>query len=167
MSNQHISREPKPVTESKKIDTKEFELPETAFISDIDSQIFQDIVLQCLSKIDGIVLAQGGFLNNILGRAGPEVGCAVQSEKDHRSHSVSIKIEVNIEYGLSIPKKAEEIQTKVAEEITRLTGLHVSAIHLVFRNIISPDQMQKMMSGINQHKISGESDYEPEYSDNF
>lgn len=169
MTNHKSLREQKRVTDTKKVDTKEFELPETAFISDIDPQIFQGIVIQCLSEIEGIALAQTGFFNNILGRTGPEVGCAVQSEKDQRSQSVSIKIEVNIQYGLSIPRKAEEIQTKVAEEITKLTGLHVSAIHLVFRNIIPPDEMQKMMQNMSQllkHQATQE-DFEVEYNDKF
>ena len=30
----------------KKVDTKEFELPETLFIRDIDNKVFQGIVLQ-------------------------------------------------------------------------------------------------------------------------
>ena len=32
----------------KEIDTKELELPETVFIRDIESKVFQSIVLQCL-----------------------------------------------------------------------------------------------------------------------
>ena len=46
--------------------------------------------------------------------------------------------EVNVEYGLPLPEKAEEIQTKISHEISRLTGLHVSTIHVVFKNLIIP-----------------------------
>ena len=47
----------------KKIDTKEFELPETVFVRDIDSRVFQSIALQCLAKIEGIALLEGSFID--------------------------------------------------------------------------------------------------------
>ncbi len=51
------------------IDTKEFELPETLYIRDIDSGVFQTLVLQCLSGIKGISLLDGTLLENLLGRS--------------------------------------------------------------------------------------------------
>lgn len=130
----------------KKLDPKEFEIPETVFIRDIENRVFQGIVLQCLSKIDGISLIEGTFIDNILGRGGPESIKGIYTEQDSKTQSVDIKIEVNICYGNSIPETAEEIQTAVAEEITRLTGLHVASVHVVFKNVLPPDQMKKLMS---------------------
>ncbi len=125
---------------NKKVDTKEFEFPETIFSRDIENRVFQGIVLQCLSNIEGITLVEGTFIDNLLGRASTENVKGISAEQDNRSHSVSIKLEVNILYGISIPEKAEEIQIKIADEVTRLTGLHVSAIHIVFKNmILSPE----------------------------
>lgn len=124
----------------RQIDTKEFELPDTVFISDIDAKVFQGIVLNALSKVEGVTLFEGNFIDNIFGRSGPEVGTGIQSEQDNANHSVSIKLELNIAYGLSIPEKTEEVQNRVVEEITRLTGLRVSSLHIVFRNIISGEQ---------------------------
>lgn len=129
----------------KKVDTKEFELPETLFISDIDPKVFQGIVLQCLSRVEGITLVEGTFIDSIFGRGGPEVGSSISSEQDNKNHSVSIKIEVNIGYGIPIPIKAEEIQNKVVEEITKLTGLRVSSVHIVFKSIIPNDQTKKIL----------------------
>ena len=130
--------------DTKKVDTKEFEIPETMFIRDIENRVFQGIVLQSLGSVDGISLVEGNFIDNILGRSGPESIKGIIAEQDNKNHSVSIKIELNIAYGYSIPEKAEEIQTKVADEITRLTGLHVSCVHIVFKNVISFEQMKKM-----------------------
>ena len=39
-----------------KLDTKEFELPETIFSRDLENRVFQSIALQSLSEIDGISL---------------------------------------------------------------------------------------------------------------
>ena len=35
----------------KKVDMKEYELPDTVFVRDIEDSVFQGIVLQCLAKI--------------------------------------------------------------------------------------------------------------------
>ncbi|NGX48340.1 MAG: hypothetical protein K1000chlam3_01731, partial [Chlamydiae bacterium] len=59
---------------------------------------------------------------------------------DQKNHSVKLKLEVNIAYGISLPEKAEEIQSKIAQEVSRLTGLHVSCVHIVFRNLVLPKE---------------------------
>jgi uncharacterized alkaline shock family protein YloU len=149
----------------KKVDTKEFEFPETHFISDIDTRVIQGIVLQSLSKVEGVALAESNFIDNIFGRGGPEIASGIHSEQDNATHSVSIKIEINIRYGICIPEKAEEIQSKVVEEITRLTGLRVSSIHVVFKGIISPNQALNMTQLTKQSpQIDDEQD---DYSDDF
>lgn len=153
----------------KKVDTKEFELPETLYVSDIENRVFQGIVLQCLSRVDGISLVEGNFIDNIFGRGAVEGVKGIYSEQDNKNHSVSVKIEVNICYGYSIPEKADEIQTLIAEEITKLTGLHVSSVHVVFKSVLLPDQFKKSLAaGIPSGPpvILG-SNVEEEYSDEF
>lgn len=156
----------------KKVDTKEFELPETTYIRDIDTKVFQGIILQCLAHIEGIELVEGNFIDNIFGRSATEISNGIHSEQDSQSQSVNIKIEVNIHYGVPIPEKAEEIQTKVVEEITRLTGLRVASVHLVFRNLIVSDQTNqtnRMLSNIEQlvKDPLTSSKQKPEYSEDF
>lgn len=167
MPDSKNTRDTKRFVDIKKVDTKEFELPETVFVQDIDTKVFQGIVLQCLSRIEGVASVEDSFISSILGRGGPEVGCGVISEKDSRNQSVSIKIEVNIEYGIPIPDKAEEIQTNVVEEITRLTGLRVSSIHVIFKNIIPPDQVQENSKELLRHSALMEQNIAEEYSDSF
>lgn len=147
----------------KKMDPKEFEIPETVFIRDIENRVFQGIVLQCLANIQGITLLEGNFIDSIFGDNVEGVK-GIQSEQDNKNHSVSIKIEVNICYGVPIPEKAEEIQTKVADEITKLTGLHVSVVHVVFKNIVPSVEAK---SSASQQSVSHESTIEEDYSDEF
>jgi uncharacterized alkaline shock family protein YloU len=128
----------------KKVDTKEFDLPETIFIRDIENRVFQGIVLECLSHVEGISLVEGNFIDSILGRGVAEGTKGIVAEQDNKNHSVSIKVEVNICYGISIPEKAEEIQSTIAEEVTKLTGLHVSFVHVVFKNIIPLEQSKRL-----------------------
>lgn len=151
----------KPKLEQKRVDTKEFELPETVFIRGIEDKVFQSIVLQCLSQIEGISLVEGNFIDHLLGRSAEGVK-GISAEQDDKCQAVNIKVEVNIIYGTSIPKKAEEIQTKIAEEITKMTGLHVASVHVIFKNVISEEQSRKQTPA---HLI--ESDIGDEYTDEF
>ena len=121
----------------KQIDTKEVELPETVFIRDIESKVFQSIVLQSLSQIEGVETLEGNLFDSLLGDSlGGVKGIYV--DQDQKTHSVNVRIEINVAYGISIPEKAEEIQNKVLQEISRLTGLHVGTVHVIFKNLISP-----------------------------
>ena len=120
-----------------KMDTKEIELPETTYIRDIESRVFQGIVLQCIAKIEGIGLIGGNIFDSLLGRDAERIK-GVHVEQDLKNYSVFIRVEINVLYGISIPEKAEEIQNKVIEEITTYTGLHVSCVHVIFKHLITP-----------------------------
>jgi uncharacterized alkaline shock family protein YloU len=121
----------------KQIDTKELDLPETVFVQGIESRVFQAIALQCLERIEGIALQEGSLIENWLSRDSLEGIKGIHVEQNAKDHSVDVKVEVNVAYGVSIPKKAEEIQTKIVQDISRLTGLHVGSVHVIFKNLIS------------------------------
>lgn len=127
------------------IDSKEIDLPDTVFIRDIESRVFQAITIKCLSGIEGISLIEGTLIDNLLGREGLERIKGIHVEQDSKSHSVNLKIELNVAYGISIPEKAEEIQTKIIKEITRLTGLHVACVHVVFKSLLPDKELEKLM----------------------
>lgn len=121
----------------KQIDTKEIELPETVFIRDIETKVFQSIVLQSLSQIDGVETLEGSLFDNLLGDSLDGIK-GIHVDQDQKNHSVNVRIEINVAYGISIPDKAEEIQNKILQDISRLTSLHVGAVHVIFKNLISP-----------------------------
>lgn len=147
--------------ENTRLDTREFELPETLFVRDLDNRVFQSIALQCLSTIDGISLVEGNFLGNLLHS---EAIKGVTVEQDLNHHSVTLRIELNIRYGVSIPQKADEIQNKIAEEITKLTGLHVSQVHLVFKNVVPESKVKEFFSPTQVVEDNG---IREEFSDEF
>ena len=144
------------------IDSKELSFPETTFIRDIESRVFQSIVLQTIAKIEGISLLGGhGIIDNLFGRDNSERIKGIYVEQDHKKHSVQVRLEINIEYGIAIPQKAEEIQNRVVEEISKLTGLHVSAVHVVFKNLITPQIEKKIEEQEKQHaQILQEEEYD-------
>jgi uncharacterized alkaline shock family protein YloU len=127
------------IKEAKKhIDTKELELPDTVFVRDIENRVFQGIILQCLSSVEGISLLEGSFFDYLLRRDNVEGIKGITAEQNSKNQSLVVKVEVNIEYGVSIPEKSAEIQTCIADEITKFTGLHVACIHVVFKNVLLP-----------------------------
>lgn len=119
------------------IDSKELELPETVFIRDIESKVFQSIILQSLSQIEGVETLEGNLFDNLLGDSLDGIK-GIHVDQDQKNHSVNVRIEINVAYGVSIPEKAEEIQNKILEDISRLTSLHVGIVHVIFKNLISP-----------------------------
>lgn len=121
----------------KNIDSREIELPETVFIRDIETRVFQGIVLQTLAKISGIGLLEGNLFDSLLGREIESVR-GIHVSQDQKKHSVEIRIEINIAHGVSIPEKAEEIQTRLIEEVSQWTGLHVASVHVIFKDLILP-----------------------------
>ena len=121
----------------KNMDAKEIELPETVFIRDIDTRVFQAIALQCLAKIEGIGLLEGNLFDSLLGREVERVK-GIHILQDQKNHSVEARVEINILYGVNIPEKAEEVQEKLVEEISKWTGLHVSSVHVIFKDLIPP-----------------------------
>jgi len=138
--------------EYKQIESGEFELPETTYVRDVESRVFQGIILQCITKIDGVSLSSQTFFDSLLGRESQERGRGIYVEQDLKKHSVHIKIEVNIEYGLKIPEKAEEIQTKIAEMVSKLSGLHVSCVHVIFKNLIVENEIKEKQDEVEEIK---------------
>jgi uncharacterized alkaline shock family protein YloU len=120
----------------KQIDTKELELPETVFIRDIETKVFQSIALQTLSQIEGVETLEGNLFDNLLGD-GVDGVKGIHVDQDLKSHSVNVRIEINVAFGICIPEKAEEVQNKILREISRLTNLHVGSVHVIFKNLIS------------------------------
>ncbi|MFZ4772815.1 MAG: Asp23/Gls24 family envelope stress response protein [Chlamydiia bacterium] len=109
---------------------------ETIFIKDIESRVFQAITIKCLSDIEGIALIEGNFIDHLLGREG--LGAkGIIVEQDPKNQSVSIRVELNIAYGVSIPEKAEEIQNKLIDQVVRFTGHTVSVVHVIFKSMIT------------------------------
>jgi uncharacterized alkaline shock family protein YloU len=121
----------------KNMDAREIELPNTLFIRDIETRVLQGIVLQALSKIEHISFIEGNIFDSLLGRDLERVK-GIHVEQEQKGRSVSVRVEINIVYGISIPEKSEEIHLKLNEEITKWTGLHVASIHIVFKELIAP-----------------------------
>ncbi|NGX61570.1 MAG: hypothetical protein K940chlam9_01057 [Chlamydiae bacterium] len=124
------------------IDTKEFEVPETIFSRDIETRVIQVIIVQCLEKLEGVSLIGGNLIDTLFGREVEKVK-GIFVEQDSKNHMVKVKVEIQVVYGVSIPEKSEQVQNKVVEEITRLTGLHVASVHVVVKGLTPPKPVKE------------------------
>ena len=88
---------------------EEIQYPDTTYIQNIDDRVFQSMVLECLSRVEGVSIATGNLFDNLLGRGSDRLR-GIHIAQEAKSHSVGIKVEIDIAYGLSIPEKSEEIQ---------------------------------------------------------
>ena len=76
-------------SQSKKLDDREIELPETMYIRDIETRVFQAICLQTLAKIEGIGLLEGNLIDSLLGRELERIK-GIHVEQDQKKQSVVI-----------------------------------------------------------------------------
>lgn len=150
----------------KQIDTKELELPETVFIRDIESKVFQSIVVQSLAQIDGVETLEGNLFDSLLGDSLDGIK-GIHVDQDQKNHSVNVRVEINVAYGICIPDKAEEIQNKVLQDISRLTSLHVGAVHVVFKNLISPKQKPSIEEILEKKAKASKSESKESYDEVF
>lgn len=120
-----------------KLDSKELEFPETVFSRDIETRVIQVIILHCLAKIEGVSLIGGTLMDTLFGRDVERVK-GIYVEQDSKNHLVKVKVEVNVDYGVAIPEKTEEIQGKVVEEVSQYTGLHVATVHVIVKGLSLP-----------------------------
>lgn len=134
----------------KNIDSKELDLPETVFVRDIEGKVFQSIVLRCLAQIDGVETLEGNIFDSLLGRDSLDGVKGIHVDQDQKNHSVNVRVEINVAYGVSIPEKADEVQVKIVEAVSLYTGLHVGSVHVVFKNLISVQPKESLKDSITE-----------------
>lgn len=143
-----------------KVDTQELEVPETTYVRDIENRVFQAIILQVLTKVEDINLLEGNLIDAILHRGNVERIKGIFVEQDSKNPTIKIKVEVNVHYGISIPEKAKEIQQRITEEVNRLTGLHVSCVHVIFKSMYleEPKAVEQEIQELNKEEFGLDED---------
>lgn len=126
---------------------------DTVYVQNIESKVFQAIVYQSLKEIDSIELIEGNLFDSLIGGEGNEKMKGIHVEQDEASHTVSFKIDLNVSYGVCIPSKAQEIQKKIKEDVSKLTGLHIGYVHVVFKNVILPENLNKLIEQASEEPI--------------
>jgi len=128
------------MSNEKEISDAVEEVTAIAFGQDIEDKVFQSIALQCLAKIEGVSLLEGNIIDHLFGRSSTDRIRGIFIQQDSKTQALNVKVEINADYGVMLPEKAKEIQKKIAEEMKTLTGLSVSGVHVVFKNLVLPQK---------------------------
>ena len=99
------------------------DLGRVAITEDALAQIVRLTAAECY----GVVGMSPSRLRRLLGRSGIELAGA--------DGTVSIAVHVVVEHGLNLAEVASTVRSQVAYEVTRLTGLEVTAVEVVIQRV--------------------------------
>ncbi|MBO4647867.1 MAG: Asp23/Gls24 family envelope stress response protein [Lentisphaeria bacterium] len=100
------------------------------------SGVISTIVRRAACSIPGVTRISGNSLvDNIAEFVGSRkvLDRAIQIEIDHST--VAVTLSINICYGVSLPKIAADVQQAVSNQIQELTGLEVSQVNVIIREM--------------------------------
>ena len=101
----------------------------------ISPSVLEIIAGIAANEIDGVSKMHGSIANNVGALIGLSGG----------GHRRGVKLAHDpVNYGVSVPKVATEIQTKVSQQIELMTDLHVSQVNVHVQGIVMPKQEQQV-----------------------
>ena len=93
------------------------------------------------SQIDGVSKMHGSFANNVgelLGRSDHRRGVKLTVKGD----TLTIDVAVYLNYGVSVPKVAAQIQERIKQQITSMTDLKVEEVNVHIQGIVTEKEVQ-------------------------
>jgi len=103
----------------------------------INNNAITAIAAQAALEIRGVSKMGGGFGRTLLEflRSGRALrGVRVKM----RDGALKLVVYVVVEYGVNIPKVADEVQDNVKRILEKMTGLMISEVEVVIENVITP-----------------------------
>ncbi len=93
------------------------------------------------SEIDGVSKMYGSLANNVselLGRSDHRRGVKLSGNND----DLTIDVDVYINYGVSVPTLASQIQARVKQQVALMTDLTVGEVNVHIKGIVPPKNDQ-------------------------
>ena len=109
----------------------------------IAPRVLEIIAGYAASEVDGVSKMYGSFANSVgelLGRSGHRRGVKLTSDNDE----LSIDVDVFVEYGVSVPKVAAQIQKRIKQQVTLMTDLVVTEVNVHVKGIVAPQSEQQV-----------------------
>jgi uncharacterized alkaline shock family protein YloU len=102
----------------------------------IHENVIASAVRKTIDEVEGVIRLSGSALvNNIAEIIGnKKIGDrAINVNID--GESVSIEVKVNMQYGVHVPTVAANIQTAVAKEVEKITGMKVTTVNVIVQEL--------------------------------
>lgn len=98
----------------------------------VHESVIASIVRKAACAVPGVIrLAGSSLVDNLAEIVGSKKMYDRAISINMGENSVQVEVKVILAYGKHIPEIAETIQLVVVEEITRITGMHVSKVNVV------------------------------------
>ena len=107
----------------------------------ISPRVLEIIAGIAASEIDGVSKMYGSFANSVselLGRSDRRRGVKLSSNDE------KLSLDVDVEYGVSVPKVAAMIQDKVKQQIALMTDLKVKEVNVHIKGIVTSKEDQQV-----------------------
>lgn len=95
----------------------------------IADDVIASIAGVAATEVEGVAAMSGNITNEIVGKLGVKnlsKGVVIDVQED----VVTVKLNLTMRYGYSIPKTSAEVQEKVKASIESMTGLNVSCVDI-------------------------------------
>lgn len=95
----------------------------------IADDVIASIAGVAATEVEGVAAMSGNITNEIVGKLGVKnlsKGVVIDVQED----VVTVKLNLTMRYGYSIPKTSAEVQEKVKASIESMTGLSVSCVDI-------------------------------------
>lgn len=95
----------------------------------IADDVIASIAGVAATEVEGVAAMSGNITNEIVGKLGVKnlsKGVVIDVQED----IVTVKLNLTMRYGYSIPKTSAEVQEKVKASIESMTGLKVSCVDI-------------------------------------
>ncbi|MEJ6950087.1 Asp23/Gls24 family envelope stress response protein [Natronospora cellulosivora (SeqCode)] len=114
----------------------------------IANEVVAIIASLAADEIEGVAGMSGGVGSGIAEMLGHKKGVKVDTSKDE----CVVDLSVILEYGVSIPEVAENIQTNVKQAIESMTGLNAVEINVHVQGVNFGNEKRKEDNNINEVK---------------
>ncbi|KRM18773.1 alkaline shock protein [Ligilactobacillus hayakitensis DSM 18933 = JCM 14209] len=123
---------------------------------EIAPQVIELIISIAASKVDGVYSMRGSLtksISNLFRKTNRSTGVKL----DNNSEVLKVDVYAYLNYGVSVPKVAEEIQEKVRQQLLFMTGLDLVEVDVHVEGIVPEKQEQSVdLNNLFDEEVEGE-----------
>ncbi|HBI55380.1 MAG TPA: Asp23/Gls24 family protein [Firmicutes bacterium] len=111
----------------------------------VNDEVFADIALAALQKVDDVIRQQrkgtlSGLSRLLTGRFASKINVE-KSEGDEDLGTVSFDLRLVVTYGVVIPEVAAKVREAVIKDVTTFTGYKVDRVDITVEKLVQPEEI--------------------------
>ena len=108
-------------------------------------EVLEIIIGIAAAKVDGVYSMRGSLANNISALLG----------RQNRGKDLAVDVYTFLNYGVSVPKVANEIQEKVRQQVLFMTGIELAAVNVHIQGMV-PEKEEPTVDPNNLFEENGD-----------